>query len=85
MNNYRHTDYWNANLKLLLRCMLIWFFSSYGMGILFVDYLNEIHIGGFKLGFWFAQQGSIYVFVCLIFYYAWSMNKIDRKFDVNEE
>jgi len=55
------------------------------MGILFVDYLNEIHIGGFKLGFWFAQQGSIYVFVCLIFYYAWSMNKIDKKFDVNEK
>lgn len=64
--------------------LVIWFAVSYGCGILFVDQLDEIRIGGFKLGFWFAQQGSIYVFVALIFFYVWKMNKIDREFDLDE-
>ena len=66
-------------------CLLVvWFAVSYGCGILFVDQLDGIRIGGFKLGFWFAQQGSIYVFVALIFFYVWKMNKIDREFDLDE-
>ena len=77
--------YWRANLRLLAACMIIWFVSSYGFGILLVDWLNQVRIGGFKLGFWFAQQGSIYVFVALIFFYAWRMNKLDREFDVHED
>ena len=64
--------------------LAIWFIVSYGCGILFVDQLDTIRIGGFKLGFWFAQQGSIYVFVVLIFVYVWQMNKLDRKHDVDE-
>ena len=62
----------------------IWFVVSYGCGILWVEALNTIRLGGFQLGFWFAQQGSIYVFVALIFVYVWRMNKIDRKYDVDE-
>ncbi len=77
--------YWKANLKLLLSCLAVWFVVSYGFGILLVDVLNSIKIGGFELGFWFAQQGSIYVFVVLIFFYATRMNKIDREFDVHED
>ena len=76
--------YWKANLQLLLGCMIVWFICSYAFGILLVDQLNTIRIGGFKLGFWFAQQGSIYTFVALIFFYAWRMNKMDRKYDVHE-
>ena len=64
--------------------LAIWFIVSYGCGILFVDQLDTIRIGGFKLGFWFAQQGSIYVFVVLIFVYVWQMNKLDCKHDVDE-
>ena len=64
--------------------LAIWFIVSYGCGILFVDQLDTIRIGGFKLGFWFAQQGSIYVFVVLIFVYVWKMNKLDREHDVDE-
>jgi putative solute:sodium symporter small subunit len=77
--------YWRANLRLVAFCMAIWFLCSYGFGILLVDQLNTIRFGGFKLGFWFAQQGSIYVFVVLIFFYAWRMNKIDQKYDVHED
>ena len=65
--------------------LTIWFIVSYGCGILFVDALNEIRVGGFKLGFWFAQQGSIYVFVVLIFVYVSWMNKLDKKYGVDEE
>lgn len=64
--------------------MTVWFVCSYGFGILLVDQLNGIRLGGFKLGFWFAQQGSIYIFVALIFFYAWRMNKMDLKYDVHE-
>ena len=77
--------YWRANLRLVGICLAIWFVCSYGFGILFVEQLNTIRIGGFKLGFWFAQQGSIYIFVALIFFYAWRMNHIDRQFDVHED
>ena len=77
--------YWRANLRLLGFCMAIWFVCSYGFGILLVDQLNTIRIGGFQLGFWFAQQGSIYIFVALIFFYAWRMNHYDRKYDVHED
>ncbi len=77
--------YWKANLKLIALCLVIWFVVSYLFGILLVDQLNAISIGGYQLGFWFAQQGSIYVFVVLIFFYAFRMNKLDRKFDVHED
>lgn len=78
-------EYWKANLRLLFLCLIIWFVVSYGCGILLVDVLNTISLGGYPLGFWFAQQGSIYTFVALIFFYASSMNKLDRKFDVHED
>ncbi len=78
-------EYWRRNLRLLAILLVIWFLGSYGMGILFAGPLNAIQIGGFKLGFWFAQQGSIYIFVALIFYYVYKMNKLDREFDVHEE
>ena len=77
--------YWKANLRLLILCLIIWFIVSYGFGILLVDVLNTISLGGYPLGFWFAQQGSIYTFVVLIFFYASRMNKLDRKFDVHED
>jgi len=72
--------YWRANLRYLGVLLAIWFAVSYGCGILFVDQLDRIRIGGFKLGFWFAQQGSIYVFVALIFIYVHLMNRLDRRF-----
>ena len=78
-------EYWKATLKLIAMCLAIWFVVSYLFGILLVDQLNAISIGGYRLGFWFAQQGSIYVFVVLIFFYAYRMNKLDRKFDVHED
>ena len=78
-------DYWKANLRLMALCLSIWFVVSYLFGIILVDQLNAISLGGYQLGFWFAQQGSIYVFVVLIFFYAWRMNKIDREFDVHED
>ena len=77
--------YWKANLRLIIGCLAVWFVVSYLFGILLVDQLNAISIGGYELGFWFAQQGSIYVFVILIFFYAFRMNKIDRKFGVHED
>jgi len=81
----RRKAYWSANLKLVAFCLAIWFIVSYLFGIILVEQLNTIRLGGYKLGFWFAQQGSIYVFVVLIFFYAWRMNKLDRQFDVNED
>jgi putative solute:sodium symporter small subunit len=77
--------YWKATLKLLWTVMAIWFVVSFGAGIILADPLNSIHLGGYKLGFWFAQQGSIFVFVVLIFWYARRMNKIDREHDVHED
>ena len=77
--------YWKKNLTYLTVLLSIWFIVSFGFGVLLVDQLDRIRIGGFKLGFWFAQQGSIYVFVLLIFTYVWLMNRLDRAFDVDEE
>ena len=77
--------YWRANLKLVAFCLSIWFVVSFVFGIILLEPLNTIRLGGYKLGFWFAQQGSIYVFVVLIFFYAWRMNKLDKKFEVDEE
>ncbi len=77
--------YWRANLQLVLGCLVVWFTCSYLFGVLLVDVLDNIRFGGFGLGFWFAQQGSIYIFVALIFFYAWRMNKLDQKFDVHED
>ena len=76
--------YWKHNLKYLLILLTVWFTVSFGAGILFLNQLNEIKIGGFKLGFWFAQQGAIYVFVILIFVYIRLMNKLDKKYGFNE-
>jgi len=73
-------EYWKKNLKYLVILLSIWFTVSFGFGILLIDELNQIKIGGFKLGFWFAQQGSIYVFVTLIFIYIGLMNKLDKKY-----
>lgn len=78
-------EYWKANLRLLVGCLIVWFVVSYGFGIILVEPLNAIKLGGYPLGFWFAQQGSIYTFVALIFFYAWKMGQLDRKFDVHEE
>lgn len=83
-NQHRATAYWKANLKYLLILLSIWFAVSYGAGILLVDWLNSFRLGGFQLGFWFAQQGSIYVFVVLIFVYVFLMNRLDRKFGYRE-
>ncbi|UNY98832.1 DUF4212 domain-containing protein [Zhouia spongiae] len=77
--------YWQHNLKYLFILLIIWFLVSYGCGILFVDELNALRLGGFKLGFWFAQQGSIYVFIVLIAVYVYLMNKLDKKYRLNED
>ena len=77
--------YWYAVLKLVAIMLVIWFLVSYGAGILFAPALNNIMIGGYPLGFWFAQQGSMYIFVALIFIYAKLMENLDKKFDVHEE
>ena len=77
--------YWRKNIRYVLILLAVWFLVSYGAGILFADELNEIRMGGFKLGFWFAQQGSIYVFVIIIFVYVSLMNKLDKEYDVDEE
>ena len=80
----RRKAYWQANLRILAILMTIWFVVSFGCGILFVEPLNQIKLGGFKFGFWMAQQGSIYVFVALIFVYVRLMNKLDREFNFDE-
>ena len=77
--------YWKKNIKYLIILLAIWALVSFGFGILFADSLNQIKIGGFKLGFWFAQQGSIYVFVILIFVYVRLMNKLDKEHGVSED
>ena len=80
-----HSAYWRANLKLTAALMSVWFLVSFGFGILLVEPLNRIPFFGFKLGFWWAQQGSIFVFVVLIFVYTAGMKRLDRKYDVHEE
>ncbi len=76
--------YWQANVKLMVVLLSIWFVCSFMLGIVLVEPLNEIRLGGYKLGFWFAQQGSIFVFVGLIFYYTKKMAALDREFGVEE-
>ncbi|MFL2705325.1 MAG: DUF4212 domain-containing protein [Gammaproteobacteria bacterium] len=77
--------YWKTNLKILGCLLTIWFVVSFGFGILLSDWLDQFRIGGFKLGFWFAQQGSIYVFIILIFVYVYLMNRLDKKVSKNKE
>ena len=84
MSNTNLKEYWKENLKYLLYLLSVWFVVSYGCGILFVEELNAIRLGGFKLGFWFAQQGAIYVFVVLIYVYIRLMSKLDKKYGVDE-
>jgi putative solute:sodium symporter small subunit len=78
-------NYWYSNLKILSILLTIWFIVSFGFGIIWSDSLDQFQIGGFKLGFWFAQQGSIYFFVLLIFIYIYFMNKLDKKYKDNPE
>jgi putative solute:sodium symporter small subunit len=80
-----NSGYWQATLGLLTKILIVWFVVSFGAGILFADVLNNISLGGYPLGFWFAQQGSMYIFVALIFYYAKKMGDIDRQFDEHED
>ncbi|MFQ5597197.1 MAG: DUF4212 domain-containing protein [Nitrospiria bacterium] len=82
--NERQGAYWKTNLRYLAVLLALWFVVSYGCGILFVDPLNKIRIGGFYLGFWFAQQGAIYTFVLLIFVYVQLMKRLDKQYNVDE-
>ena len=79
------STYWNEHLRLIFICLTLWFIVSFGFGILLVEQLNAIRLGGYKLGFWFAQQGSIYTFVALIFWYSSQMNKLDKKHHLEED
>ena len=81
----KNKEYWNSNLKIVSVLLVIWFLVSFGFGILFSDFLDQIKIGGFKLGFWFAQQGSIYIFVVLIFAYVYLMQKLDETISKEED
>ncbi|WP_430468307.1 DUF4212 domain-containing protein [Winogradskyella ouciana] len=83
-NRENAKGYWRDNIKYVIILLAIWFAVSYGAGILLKDELNQIKIGGFKLGFWFAQQGSMYVFVIIIFVYVRLMNKLDKKYGYDE-
>lgn len=85
MDKEKRKEYWKRNLTYLGILISIWFLVSYVFGILLVDQLNQVQIAGFELGFWFAQQGSIYVFVIIIFVYVWLMNRLDKEFDVHED
>jgi len=77
--------YWKANLRIMAGCLIVWFIVSFGFGIFLAAPLDNFQLFGYPLGFWFAQQGSIYTFLILIFFYAWRMNRLDREFDVHEE
>jgi len=83
-NKEQADGYWKENLSIMLKLLAVWFVVSYGCGILFIEQLNAITFMGFKLGFWFAQQGSMYVFVALIFIYVKKMNDLDKKYNVEE-
>ncbi|MCL1036575.1 DUF4212 domain-containing protein [Shewanella corallii] len=84
-NEDKAKGYWRENLRLVLGLLAIWFFVSYICGIVLVDVLNQVEFAGFKLGFWFAQQGAMYVFVALIFVYAVKANALDKKYNVHED
>lgn len=79
------TAYWKENVSLLITLLIIWFIVSFGLGIILAPVLNSIQIAGYPLGFWFAQQGSIYTFIILIFTYVFKMNALDRKYNVHEQ
>ena len=85
MDDSNHAAYWRANIRLMCVLLVIWFTVSFGFGILIVEPLNKISLFGFKLGFWWAHQGSIYVFVALIFAYAFFMRRLDRRFGVADD
>ena len=85
MSNDNAKAYWRANLRLLAVLLTIWAAVSFGAGIVFVEQLNQFSLGGYKLGFFMAQQGSIYVFVALIFVYVWAMNRLDKRYGVDEQ
>jgi putative solute:sodium symporter small subunit len=85
MTEQQAKAYWRRNLSLVFKLLLVWFVVSFGCGILFVDTLNQIQFGGYKLGFWFAQQGAIYSFIVLTFYYARKMAQLDREFNVDQD
>ena len=79
------TTYWQSNLRLLAKLLSVWFLVSFGCGIILADWLDQFSFFGFKLGFWFAQQGAIYAFVALIFIYSWRMKTLERKFGVDDD
>ncbi len=85
MSNTHALSYWKANLRIVGTLLCVWFFISFGCGILLADYLDNFRIGGFKLGFWMAQQGSIYGFVVLIFVYISQMDRLDRRYHVDQQ
>jgi putative solute:sodium symporter small subunit len=84
-NSTAKSDYWRANIRLLLTLMAIWFAVSFGAGILLRDWLDQFSLGGYPLGFWFAQQGSIYVFITLIFFYNWRIHKIEQRYNLDDD
>ena len=84
-NDDRMAEYWSKNVSLMLRVFLIWFVVSFGCGIVFVDWLNQFRLGGYPMGFWFAQQGSIYVFLILIYVYMKKMRHLDEQFGFAED
>lgn len=84
MKNEHESAYWSYNISLMLKLLVIWFVVSFVCGILLVDVLNQVQVGGYKLGFWFAQQGAMYTFVALVFYYAKKMAALDREHGVDE-
>jgi putative solute:sodium symporter small subunit len=81
----KHSEYWKKNLQILGVLLVFWFVVSFGCGVLWVDWLDQFQIGGFKLGFWFAQQGSIFAFIIIIAVYIWWMNRLDKRYEVDEE
>lgn len=84
-DNAQNNNYWKENIRLIVILLVVWFIVSFGFAIILVEPLNAIKIGGYKLGFWFAQQGSIYVFVALIFVYAKKMAQLDRKYGLDKD
>jgi putative solute:sodium symporter small subunit len=85
MTDQQVKEYWSRNVSLMIKLLVVWFMVSFGFGIILVDFFNQFQIGGYKLGFWFAQQGSIYCFVVLIFIYTSRMAALDREFNVDED
>ena len=85
LHNSKEKVYWKKNIRIVLSLLAVWFFVSFGMGILLVDILDNFRLFGFKLGFWMAQQGSIFCFVILIFVYVNRMNKLDHQYDMDED